>query len=247
MYRLLRATFTTVSFAASLWAQTTSELERKYRHHEVYEVQPGVQMTARFTSAGLVCEMRVEKSHFGKDKVDLSDDIDKDRINSLLNEIVPTSERGIEDKKDPQNGTVLGLGQITEEIHSYSNVRVHVLWGEWTSVAYVHWRHRKCAEVAGPGDLPSHTLANERRHFGEDDNIREVVFRHLMDHNLYSKRGESFDGYYLSLGYRKSRKGPDPSDLFKGTLIDPPNVFMRRFGDRKNVRKASLSHEKALD
>jgi hypothetical protein len=39
--------------------------------HEVYEVEPGVVMSAKFASSGLVCEMRVEQTHFDKDIVDL--------------------------------------------------------------------------------------------------------------------------------------------------------------------------------
>jgi hypothetical protein len=100
-------------------------------------------MAARFASNGLVCEMRLEPAHFGKYKVDFRG-LDKDDIHSLLDELVPQSERGQEDKKDRSNGMVIGLGQTMEEVYSYTNVRLHVLSSHCTAVAYVHWRSRKC-------------------------------------------------------------------------------------------------------
>jgi hypothetical protein len=55
MFKLLMAICVTLTFAALASAQTASELADRYEHHEVYEVQPGVQMTAKFASNGLVC------------------------------------------------------------------------------------------------------------------------------------------------------------------------------------------------
>jgi hypothetical protein len=60
-------------------------------------------------------------------------------------------------------------------------------------------------------------------------------------------RGESFDCYCLSLGYRERKKTVDPSDLFKDIIIDPPHAFMKRFADRKAVYKASLCRENVLE
>jgi hypothetical protein len=134
----------TLALGAAASAQTASELAHKYAHHEVYEVQAGVQMSAKFASNGSVCEMRLEQAHFGKDRVDMRDGIDEERINGLLDELVPRSERGEEDKADPANSMVIGLGQITESVRSYSNVRVHVSSSHGTTVAYIHWRHRTC-------------------------------------------------------------------------------------------------------
>ncbi len=143
MGKVLIAVLFTLSFAPSSRAQTAANWGKKFPHHEVYDVRPGVQMAARFASNGLVCEIRLEPSHFSKDNVDLSF-VDRDAINSLLDDLVPPSERGREDRTDPDDGLVLGMGQINEEVHSYLNVRVHVLSSHDTTVAYVHWRHRNC-------------------------------------------------------------------------------------------------------
>jgi hypothetical protein len=134
----------TLALGAAASAQTASELAHKYAHHEVYEVQPGVQMAAKFASNGLVCEMRLEQAHFGKDRVDMRDGIDEERINGLIDELTPPSVRGEEDKADPANGMSIGTGQVGESVHSYSNIRVHVLSSHGSTVAYIIWRHRKC-------------------------------------------------------------------------------------------------------
>ena len=93
MFKLLIAICVTLPLAAVASAQTASELADRYEHHEVYEVQPGVQMTAKFVSNGLVCEMQIEQAHFDKDKADLRKGIDKERVNGLIDQLVPSSER----------------------------------------------------------------------------------------------------------------------------------------------------------
>ena len=39
------------------WSQSAADLAQKFQHHEVYELKPGVVMSAAYTSSGLVCEM----------------------------------------------------------------------------------------------------------------------------------------------------------------------------------------------
>ena len=68
MSKVFIAICVTLSLVAATAAQTASDLAKKYPHHEVYEVQPGVQMTTKFASDGLVCEMQLEQAHFGKIK-----------------------------------------------------------------------------------------------------------------------------------------------------------------------------------
>src|ERR1700677_4620654 len=145
MSKLLIALCVALSLAVDGSAQTASELANKFAHHVVYEVHPGVQMAANFTSNGLVCEMKIEQEHFLTDQVDMTYGIDKDRLNGLVDQLVPPSERGKKDK--PQNGMVIGMGQVEESVERYANVEVHVLStmsNYTTSVAIINWRHRKC-------------------------------------------------------------------------------------------------------
>jgi|SRR5208337_167513 len=147
MFKLLVAICVTLPFLAAASAQTAAELANRYPHHEVYEVQPGVQMTAKFASNGLVCEMQIEQEHFLKDTVDMTYGIDKDRINGLIDQLVPPSERGKKDSQPP-SGTMIATGQVMESFERYANVDVHVLSTisnyTATSVAIVNWRYREC-------------------------------------------------------------------------------------------------------
>ena len=132
--------------ASGVSAQTPSDLAAKYAHHEVYEVEPGVQMTAKFAANGSVCEMKVEQERFLKDKIDMRFGIDRDQIDRLVDQLVPASERGAKDKKD--NGMSIGTGQVNETVWRYANVDVHVLstisgYAE-ISVFTIGWHHRKC-------------------------------------------------------------------------------------------------------
>jgi len=136
----------TLFLASVVSAQTASDLAAKYEHHEVYEVQPGVQMTAKFAANGSVCEMKVEQERFLKGEVDMRFGIDRDQIDRLVDQLVPASERGAKDKKN--NGMSIGTGQVMETVWRYANVDVHVLstisgYAE-TSAFTITWRHRKC-------------------------------------------------------------------------------------------------------
>ena len=144
MSRLLLAICVTIMLVATASAQTASDLERQYAHHEVYELQPGVQMTAKFASNGFVCEMQIEQTHFVEDGVDLRYGIDEERVNSLIDKLVPPSNRGKEDTADPANGMVTGWGQGMDSVRSYSNVRITISSSHGTTVLVVKWRHRTC-------------------------------------------------------------------------------------------------------
>jgi hypothetical protein len=130
---------------ATASAQTASELADKYVNHEVYDVQPGVQMTAKFAPDGLVCEMQIEQVHFGKDAVNLSDGIEKERVNGLVDQLVSPLERGEKDP-DPKHNMTHVIGQVMESVQTYSNVTVDVLSSvpHDTTVIEIRWRHRTC-------------------------------------------------------------------------------------------------------
>jgi hypothetical protein len=126
---------------ANAFGQTASELANRYAHHEVYEVQPGVQMAAKFASNGLVCEMHIEQAHFVKDGIDLRSGIEKDRLDGLLDQLVPQSQRG---KRDPSGTMMTGKDNVEENTDSYANVFISVLSGHGDTVVKVVWRHRRC-------------------------------------------------------------------------------------------------------
>ena len=135
------------------WSQSAADLAQKFPHHEVYEVEPGVVMSAKFAPNGLVCKMHVEQTHFNKDVVQLWDGLDLGRVNSLLDRLVPPSERG-EKEQDESSRLIAVSGPTMTRTDRYANVVVEVMWGVEThkksvttttgAVLEIKWRNRSC-------------------------------------------------------------------------------------------------------
>ena len=125
-------------FIANANCQTTADLETRYHHHEVYEVEPGVQMTPKFASDGQVCEMQVEQLRFGKNRVDFSHGLDQAKISAITDQLVPAEERG--EKINELTRCTGGCETVSE----YSNVFVNVLSHVNTRVLAIKWRYRNC-------------------------------------------------------------------------------------------------------
>ncbi len=138
----------------SVWSQSPADLAQKFPHHEVYEVEPGVVMSAKFGSSGLVCEMRVEQTHFEKDIVDPGTSIDADKIDALLDRLVPPSERG-ERAPDNLRGLIVVTGPTMVKTDRYANIDVNAMWNVKShkksmtmtsgAVLIIKWRNRLCS------------------------------------------------------------------------------------------------------
>ena len=125
-------------FMAAANGQTAADLAKKYQHHEVYEVKPGVQMTPKFDSSGAVCEMQVEQTHFVKDGVDVSHGIDERQVYPIIDQLVPLSERGT------KLNTFDECVSICQTTHQYSNVAITIVSGGDTRLVRIKWRNRGC-------------------------------------------------------------------------------------------------------
>lgn len=125
-------------FTAAANGQTAADLAKKYQHHEVYEVTPGVQMTPKFDSSGAVCEMQVEQTHFVKDGVDVSHGIDERQVYPIIDQLVPLSERGT------KLNTFDECVSICQTTHQYSNVAITIVSGGDTRLVRIKWRNRGC-------------------------------------------------------------------------------------------------------
>jgi hypothetical protein len=154
MLRNFAAFLLFILLVPSVWSQSAADLAQKFPHHEVYEVEPGIMMSAKFASSGLVCEMRIEQTHFDKDIVDLRTGIDMDKINALLDRLVPPSERGERDR-DGLSGLIAVSGPTMVKSDRYANVDVDVMWSVEThkksvtttsgAVLKIKWRNRSCS------------------------------------------------------------------------------------------------------
>lgn len=126
-------------FTAAAGGQTAADLANKYHHQEVYELEPGVQMTPNFDSNGMVCEMRVEETHLVKGGVDLSHRIDERKAFSIIDDLVPVSERGT---KLITFDECAGICQTT---YQYSNVAISIVSDGDRRLIRIKWRNRSCS------------------------------------------------------------------------------------------------------
>jgi len=132
--------------------QSATDLAQRFPHHEVYEVEPGVLMSARYAPDGFVCEMHVEQTHFNKDVTDLRIGLEVEKIDALLDRLVPLSERG--EKQENESGLTAISGTVTRT-DNYANIIVNVTSGveaskkKWTisgpTVLEIKWRNRSCS------------------------------------------------------------------------------------------------------
>jgi len=142
--------FLLTSLAIPLPGQSAADLAQRFKRHDVYEVEPGIALSAKFTNAGLVCEMSVEQSHFNGDAIDFTDGIEEAKAKATLDRIVPASERG--DKLG--NGFITVKGHVMQQVDEYENVTVlrasnivlekknEIQTGE--TVLQVRWKNRTC-------------------------------------------------------------------------------------------------------
>jgi hypothetical protein len=138
MTKILAAATSMFLFITAASGQTAADLAKKYHHHDVYEVEPGVQMTPKFDSSGAVCEMQVEQAHFVKDGVDVSNGIDERQVYPIIDELVPVSERG---RKLNNFDECVGVCQTT---YQYSNVAIMIVSTGDTRLVRIKWRNRSC-------------------------------------------------------------------------------------------------------
>jgi hypothetical protein len=75
--------------------QSAADLAAKYPSLSAYEVRPGILMTAKYTEDGQVCEMVLEARHYQTPQnIDFGSVIPAKLEDRLIDELVPTSERG---------------------------------------------------------------------------------------------------------------------------------------------------------
>jgi hypothetical protein len=142
MTKIFAAATSMFLFIAAANGQTAADLAKKYRHYELYEVEPGVQMTPKFDSSGVVCEMQVEQAYFGRDDLDLlylGHGIDESKVFSIIDQLVPASERGT------KLNTLYECMGICQTTYQYSNVTIMVVSGGDTRLVRIKWRNRTCA------------------------------------------------------------------------------------------------------
>lgn len=130
----------------SLWGQSAADLAERFPRHDVYEVEPGIVMTAKFTHDGSVCEMRVEQSHFKGEVTDFIPGIELSKMDGLLDRLVPAADRGA--KLEDLSGLMIATGVVMQQVDDYENVTVNKTWStakqNGSAVLHVKWKNRIC-------------------------------------------------------------------------------------------------------
>jgi len=138
-----------LTLAVAALGQTSADLSAKYPRVTAFKVRPDVLMTARFASDGQVCEMTLEKRHTTDTSIVLGDTFSDTEVRSLMDDLVPESERG-RNLTRALNETVTGGSIVTQ--YTYENVRVDV-YGTTRpvpagdKVIVITWPKRACGEV----------------------------------------------------------------------------------------------------
>ena len=134
--------------APTCFAQSSSGFEAKYGVGlKVYQLRPGVVMTANFAQDGQVCAMYIERRHISESGIDMRIKLEPELITELIDELVPESERG---DKGKNYGLERITGPISDSIYDYENVSI-VLFGSadndkctGVSAIRIKWKNRSC-------------------------------------------------------------------------------------------------------
>ena len=132
----------------------TKQQFTKYRSVEAYEVRPGILMLPRFTADDQVCEIGLQRLLYSPDLVRVNADLSRKDIDQVLDELVPTNERG-KPVESPVDGLITESGQSMVTSMDFENVVINIYGatapqgrkgGVTTSevVATVKWKKRTC-------------------------------------------------------------------------------------------------------
>lgn len=133
----------------TITAQTESQIEQHYPRLKTYAVRPDMSLTAKYASDGQVCEMVLESRHWDGEKALLISTLQEDPI-SIVEEVVPLSERGSRKKDELDKLSLVAGGSVSRSIH-YEKMTVSVFGSsqgnDWAGimVTIVKWRNRSCS------------------------------------------------------------------------------------------------------
>lgn len=139
--KVLGTTIGVLVLISAARAQTTAAALERFPHHQVYEVKPGIQMTAKVDKRGAVCELQLERTHFTARGTSASDQISDADMRALFDELVPPSERG---EKITKREFSSCEGDSCESEVVYTHVKVRTFDGAGTKFMTISWSNYPC-------------------------------------------------------------------------------------------------------
>ena len=159
--RIILAGLLMVWLSFSAVGQTSSELEQRYGAPKsfsqgpssAYEIRPGFFLTAKYADDGQACEMRIEAFPKYEPITARNVSISEELVTTLIDELVPVSNRGAEDST---YGVTFWFGRGGPRSYSYEKVSIFVAngwgiekgkrWEKMSSPILIEWKTRKCSQ-----------------------------------------------------------------------------------------------------
>jgi hypothetical protein len=138
--------FLMVLIAVLASGQTSDNLAAKYPAISAYEVRPGILMTAKYAGEGQVCEMVLER-RYSPDQTDADSIIPGKLEDQLIDELVPTAERGSATSRWLNNSFV--AGGVTHRERDFEKVLIEIdgTVSAGDKIVVIRWKKRTCADV----------------------------------------------------------------------------------------------------
>jgi len=134
-------------------SQSSTELSTKYPVITSYEVRPGILMTPKYSAGGQVCQMSIERQRATRSGVMMDSFMSAELVKTIVDELVPHSERGPALGGTGDNAAIITTGGLTQSVHTYEKISYYVLSGPNREiVVLIEWKNRKCQ--AEPQALP---------------------------------------------------------------------------------------------
>jgi len=121
----------------------------RYQAIEAYEIRPGILMMPRYSDDGKVCEVGLEKLHLSEKVVSLDFSLSRKAIDEIVDEMVPSSERGSRIHLLGDRDLAAKGGHSLVTFIEYENVAVRIYSraspdNEENIAATITWKNRKC-------------------------------------------------------------------------------------------------------
>lgn len=155
MSRCITAVFIASAFlAGSILSKTDFS---KYKKVEAYQIRPGVLMMPRYTANGEVCEIGLQRQVYSPEVVRLYPSLSQDEIDSAVDELAPSGERGQRSEIFGGRDIILEDGAGITTTQDYENLTVYTLapvfrghctkneiCTEGNIAIVIKWKNRKC-------------------------------------------------------------------------------------------------------
>lgn len=138
-----------VCVVALLWPVAEPQHGRFSGHTpvEAYEIRPGILIMPKYTGAGQLCQVVIQRDHYTNGVVDLDSTLSREVVTQVFDELVPPAERGPFTTDKALEGLSLYGGGVVTTHFDYEHVLLDISRPASSPdyvVALVTWKGRDC-------------------------------------------------------------------------------------------------------